>query len=474
MDSVGLKTCPFCGYGADGNYQIELHVATKHPEGGDSPFIVKDDTTIEALVDLDSHNGDEEEYFHCSVEGCGEDLLEAELESHVEMHEAEQDTGDSDDSDHSSDNRPKHKPAVADMFNVNLSHALRHQNNDDDDDRTVVPRVSSSHRHTTKNTSRWRRFFKMSVYSPRGSSSMKPAARGQLGKSELGPYAREKQMPSWLVKLLEDDGAVKTSNVSNRDGKMRKVKICPNMTAGIVPVLEQLLDQDEQVEFAFLCDPAVKHVSKLRREGGFCGYRNIQMLCSYIIGAESQGYECFDKKVPSIFQIQDYIESAWDFGINATGRIETGGIRGTRKYIGTPEAQAMFCSIGIACDAQGLKSGNSGPAHELLFRTVENYFINGCIDYNPKIRCTSLPPIYFQRPGHSMTIVGFERKRNGSKSLIVFDPMFHDADSVTKRIGKSFRSEHPAHHLRAYRRDVKYLKKFNEFELLKLTPPPKI
>ena len=71
--------------------------------------------------------------------------------------------------------------------------------------------------------------------------------------------------------------------------------------------------------------------------GGFCGYRNIQMLCSYIIGVDSQGSECFRGKEPSIFQIQDYIEHAWDIGINSTARIETGGIRGTRKYIGTPD-----------------------------------------------------------------------------------------------------------------------------------------
>lgn len=71
--------------------------------------------------------------------------------------------------------------------------------------------------------------------------------------------------------------------------------------------------------------------------GGFCGYRNIQMMCSYIIGAESQGHEGFNGKIPSIFDIQDYIETAWDFGINSQGRIETGGIRGTRKYIGTPD-----------------------------------------------------------------------------------------------------------------------------------------
>jgi zinc finger-containing ubiquitin peptidase 1 len=71
--------------------------------------------------------------------------------------------------------------------------------------------------------------------------------------------------------------------------------------------------------------------------GGFCGYRNIQMMCSYIIGVESQGYEHFKGNVPSIFDIQENIEHAWDLGINAQGRIETGGIRGTRKYIGTPD-----------------------------------------------------------------------------------------------------------------------------------------
>ncbi|KAH9221152.1 peptidase family C78-domain-containing protein [Leptodontidium sp. 2 PMI_412] len=474
MDRPDMIICPFCGLGADGDYQIMLHMETQHPEGGESPFIVKDDASIAALIDVDSRN-DEEEYIHCPVEGCGEALLLAELESHVEMHEEEQDTTDSDDSDLSSNERLKAQSGVADTFDIKLSHALRNlDDDDDDDDRTVVPDVPSPDRHATAKAA-WRKVLKMPDSSSKGSSSSKPTARRRLGKSELGPHAHEKQMPSWLVKLLEEDGAVKTSNVLERDGKMRKVKICPNMTAGIVPVLEQLLNQDEQVDFAYFCDPAVKHVSKLRREGGFCGYRNIQMLCSYIIGAESQGSECFDKKIPSIFQIQDYIENAWDQGINSTGRIETGGIRGTRKYIGTPDAQAMFCSIGIACDAQGLKSkGNSGPAYELLFRAVENYFINGCTDYNPKIRCTSLPPIYFQHPGHSMTIIGFERKRDGSKNLIVFDPMFHDAANVTKLIGMSFRAKHPADHLRAYRRGVKYLKKYNEFELLKLTPPPRI
>jgi zinc finger-containing ubiquitin peptidase 1 len=67
-----------------------------------------------------------------------------------------------------------------------------------------------------------------------------------------------------------------------------------------------------------------------------------------------------------------------------------------------------------------------------------------------------------------MTIIGFERKVDGSKNIIVFDPMFHDSSSITQLIDrKRFTVKQPADALRAYRRGVKYLKKYNEFELLK-------
>jgi hypothetical protein len=65
------------------------------------------------------------------------------------------------------------------------------------------------------------------------------------------------------------------------------------------------------------------------------------MLSSYIIGVKSQGHGVLNNKIPTIFDIQDYIERAWDLGINSQGRIETGGIRGTRKYIGTPDVSSF-------------------------------------------------------------------------------------------------------------------------------------
>jgi len=74
------------------------------------------------------------------------------------------------------------------------------------------------------------------------------------------------------------------------------------------------------------------------------------MLCSYITAVESQGYDSLENRIPSIFEIQEYIERAWDIGINVQGRIETGGIRGTRKYIGTPDVSIFSPSSQLLTD----------------------------------------------------------------------------------------------------------------------------
>lgn len=90
------------------------------------------------------------------------------------------------------------------------------------------------------------------------------------------------------------------------------------------------------------------------------------MLSSYINGVESQGYQCFDGKVPTIFEIQDYIEYAWDLGINSQGRIETGGIRGTRKYIGTPDVRTPNLSLKLTSLYTDTDLIGSGTSYVLL------------------------------------------------------------------------------------------------------------
>jgi hypothetical protein len=144
-------------------------------------------------------------------------------------------------------------------------------------------------------------------------------------------------MPRWLHDQLEAGPKITAVNRIGRDGRLIKHDQVQNETPGIIPILAQLSALDRSVKQAYYCHPSTLHVGKTPHEGGFCGYRNIQMLLSYIQGAKAQGYEEFPGRLPTVLKMQDHIEDAWDKGINEIGRVQTGGIRDTRKYIGTPE-----------------------------------------------------------------------------------------------------------------------------------------
>ncbi|KAK1770663.1 DUF1671-domain-containing protein [Phialemonium atrogriseum] len=418
----GTMECPFCGYkAAEGEYAMLLHMETFHAESQSS---------LDLNGEASPGKFEESEYIECPIEGCGEVLLLDEMDFHVELHAQEAELY----------SEPQELPA-----------SFKAEGPTPGPSRSRSPPPAVSSRQQTA-IHAWRNLLAMPS-SKRGASDgekhsvISAAQARRLGRSQLGKYAHEDRMPDWLVSHLQKGGQVDQ--------------------AGVIPVLEQLLAQSSTTKYAYLCHGCVHHVSKLKKEGGFCGYRNIQMMASYINGVRLQGHQQFKKKLPSVFQIQDLIETAWDAGINAQGRVETGGIRGTRKYIGTPEALAMFRLLEIPCDAQGFKDREPGKSEALLIEHVENYFMSGVIDPGQRVRPTNLPPIYFQHAGHSMTIVGFEKEKNGSKNLLVFDPMFCDASGIVKLVGKKFEHRFPDMALKPYRRGSKYLKKFREFEVLR-------
>lgn len=160
-------------------------------------------------------------------------------------------------------------------------------------------------------------------------------------RTELGPYAWEDRMPKWLHDQLAAGPKTTVVNRLGRDGRLIKQEKVQNETPGIIPILAQLSALDRSVKEAYYCHPSTLHIGKTPKEGGFCGYRNIQMLVSYIQGARAQGHEDFPGSTPGILKLQDLIERAWDKGINTIGRQQTGGIRDTRKYIGTPEVRTI-------------------------------------------------------------------------------------------------------------------------------------
>jgi hypothetical protein len=71
------------------------------------------------------------------------------------------------------------------------------------------------------------------------------------------------------------------------------------------------------------------------------------------------------------------------------------------------------------------------------------------------------------RKGHSITVVGIERQSSSKRSLLVLDPMFQDPNSISRYIGGKHSRRNPDKALRLYRRGAKYLKKYDEFEILR-------
>lgn len=248
-------------------------------------------------------------------------------------------------------------------------------------------------------------------------------------------------MPSWLRKMLENGANIIRINRIGSNGMLERHEAIENETAGVVPVLIQLCQQDQSVQRAFFCSEKVRHVFKMRMEGGFCGYRNIQMLISHIQDAKRPGHEHFPGRLPTILRLQDLIEQAWDMGFNSSGRVETGGIRGTRKYIGTPEVNQvdshpilepiflMLCrhklysrvsgsskcricivvdrvnKIVYRCEANAFHETKQLRAYDALLINVAEYFRQGVsLEGNDKVLKTDLPPIYLQHPGKNLSL----------------------------------------------------------------------
>nr|POE94282.1 zinc finger with ufm1-specific peptidase domain protein [Quercus suber] len=209
---------------------------------------------------------------------------------------------------------------------------------------------------------------------------------------------------------------------------------CPN----VIPRLIERLDRDKHVEAAYLCSPAAAQVYKLPDEGPyFCGYRNLQMMLLALGSTRPAPPASLHTELPSfenkvlIPQLQSLIEAAWSKGYNSHARIQTGGIKDTRKFIGTSEAEALFLSLEIPCTGTVFQ-GNR--AWEELLDAVEKYFTTtASAIYSSKVHRTDRMPIFLQRPRHSITVVGIERMTKGKRRLLVFDPAWRPPRAVPEK-----------------------------------------
>jgi hypothetical protein len=150
---------------------------TEHPEGGESPFLVKGDASIADVLSLDEVH-DEIQYASCPVDGCGEAILLTELDSHIEMHAAEDQEMDEEFGESESPSRsPKRGAVIEASFDTKLSHALRNLN---DDEKPSSDRHSSDRQATAKAV--WKSILKM----PDTSSKVLVSSASKGSRRRLG------------------------------------------------------------------------------------------------------------------------------------------------------------------------------------------------------------------------------------------------------------------------------------------------
>ncbi|KAI7711850.1 hypothetical protein KC353_g8690, partial [Hortaea werneckii] len=300
-----------------------------------------------------------------------------------------------------------------------------------------------------------------------------PKRIGRLGKRELGPYAFEDSMPSSVRRRLINDALPRPVNTISKSGRLLQDHSIENETPDVIPVLADLCATDLTNQVVYFCSPVVKHVRKIYCEGNFCGYWSMQMVLSYLqaTGSLASGTTTTTTTttiLPNVLEMQETIEKAWSSGIASHGRIETGGIKGTRKWIGTSEAVAYFRQLGIPVEALSFKDDEDELAVTGLLDYVEAYFLGGLHQAQERgcSRLTQLAPIYFQRRGHSTVIVGLERKKDGARNLLVFDSSFETSRAIRAKLAGKKTQTAVDTILRAYRRSDQSLARYKEFEIM--------
>lgn len=472
---AGAISCPFCGYENGSEYNVQLHIEERHTDN--SPFVPApalpkkilrlskiSNASSKATSASGTSSMPEDIWTRCTRPGCGEHVLLSEIDEHLDLHMAaalaEQEE------DLSPPLPPRRSPPrrYAEQASSSTSRELLPPS-----PRKLEKRAYPTDKSPRKAASSILSFFSGTSTHTRSTVRRihEPKAPGRLGKKELGPHAFEKRMPEDVRDRLIHGAQPQYVQRIGKNGRLVREGYVPNETVGLIPVLAHLCSLEEDIKATYFCHPCVRHIRKLQCDGNFCGYWNIQVLLTYVQHMLPHG----PQEIPNVIQIQKTIEKAWDQGILSFGRMETGGILDTRKWIGTQEALAFFNRINVKSEALVVKAGDGDgdnvPATELL-DYVEAYFMSASdsAKRHGTSYTTQLAPIYFQRVGHSMTIVGIERKHDGSRNLLMFDSSFATSQPMGNLLaGRRARSS-TADLLRPYRRSELSLTKWDEFELL--------
>lgn len=226
------------------------------------------------------------------------------------------------------------------------------------------------------------------------------------------------------VVVVDDSTTSSEASVSHTSGN--------DPARNLVPWLERCIEQERRRRSRGFLSSHVQHSSCVPGQdmGWGCGWRNIQMMCSYLLHRDECAAEalCFGLgRIPSIGELQDYLEMAWDAGFDVEGARQLGNrVKGTAKWIGTTECAALLRLFGFRARIADFRI--TGSNKESLLDWVWSYFSQGreTDPHLPTVVCFK-SPLYFQHEGHSRTIIGVEKLTRPPStveetSLLVLDP----------------------------------------------------
>ncbi|AED93349.1 unnamed protein product [Arabidopsis thaliana] len=223
----------------------------------------------------------------------------------------------------------------------------------------------------------------------------------------------------------------------------------------------------------------VDHFQSSKEDKGWgCGWKNIQMQCSHLLSHREEAKRVLfggSNFVPDIPSLQRWLELAWNKGFDVSGALHFDNrICGSKRWIGTTECAALLRSFGLKArivdfapeksksmylsvpgsaiapkvksygpmDRYMVKKGGSGKGKAVdshssnssriskgavLMEWVWNYFSDNRLSVSSGVHITNKGPLYFQHEGHSRTIVGVQRRLQGTTftpqyNLLILDP----------------------------------------------------
>lgn len=121
----------------------------------------------------------------------------------------------------------------------------------------------------------------------------------------------------------------------------------------------------------------------------------------------------------------------------------------------------MLLSLNIPCTGTAFEGKD---AWSNLLDFVEDYFTNSANESRRigRVQMTSRPPIFLQRPRHSVTVVGIVKLRSGKRRVLVFDPAWSPPEAILEpKPGAIKMTWEEVLALRRYSKSERWLKRFN-------------